>query len=74
MNFGKTIKTKRLIREVTLRQFCRDLGIDASYWSKVERDLMPAPRSIEQLEKIANYLNIDIEELLDLAGNSWLIE
>jgi len=72
MDFGEAIRTKRIIRNVSLRQFCNDLDIDKSYWSKVERNLLSAPRSIDKLEKIAEYLGLDIEKLLDSAGRSWL--
>lgn len=59
MNFGNYIKSIRLERGVTLRDFCRQLDIDPSNWSKVERGKLPPPKSKLMLESIAKKLGIE---------------
>ncbi len=44
MNFGEMIKTLRLARKQTLRQFCFEFGHDPSNWSKIERGVNPPPK------------------------------
>jgi transcriptional regulator with XRE-family HTH domain len=56
--FGELIKTLRLDRDIGLREFCRQLSIDASNWSKVERGILPPPQGDEKLEQIAEVLGI----------------
>ena len=56
--FGKFVKDERLAKGVGLREFCRNLGIDASNWSKVERGTLAPPRDEKKLKKIANILEI----------------
>ena len=41
--FGDFIKEKRINKEITLREFCRQLELDASNWSKIERGVMSPP-------------------------------
>lgn len=72
LKFGEFVKQLRLERRITLRSFCSLTGYDPSNWSKIERNLQPAPRSKEMLERIANVLHIgkDSDEwftLIDLA-------
>ena len=57
---------KRLEREITLRQFCRDLEVDPSNWSKIERGIAPAPKSKEFRERIAEVLALNTEEIATL--------
>lgn len=56
--FGEFIKTLRLDRDIGLREFCRQLSIDASNWSKVERGILPPPQGDEKLDQIAEVLDI----------------
>ena len=56
--FGEFIKTLRLDRDIGLREFCRQLSIDASNWSKVERGILPPPQGDEKLDQIAEVLGI----------------
>lgn len=56
--FGKFVKDERLAKGVGLREFCRNLGIDASNWSKVERGTLAPPQDEKKLKKIANILGI----------------
>jgi transcriptional regulator with XRE-family HTH domain len=44
MKFGEMIKTMRLARKQTLRQFCFEFGHDPSNWSKIERGVNPPPK------------------------------
>ena len=71
--FGSFIKEKRLNADLTLREFCRLLGEDASNWSKVEREVLPPPRDEMKLRKIAAVLGFkehsdELNTLLDLAS------
>jgi len=56
--FGEFIKTLRLEREISLREFCRVAGIDTSNWSKIEREILPPPKSKELLESIRQTLSL----------------
>ncbi len=71
--FGKFVKDLRLKANLTLREFCRKLGEDASNWSKVERGKLLPPRDEDKLKKIAVILGIpedsnDWNTLFDLAS------
>ena len=75
MAFGEFVKQKRLEAKLTLRSFCVAISFDPSNWSKVERGILPAPDSLELLEKINTVLGIkekssDWYELIDLAAIS----
>lgn len=59
--FGGFIKEKRLSIQITLREFCKKASVDPSNWSKVERGILPPPKSREILEAIAFALDINIE-------------
>jgi len=58
-SFGNYIKQLRIERNITLRKFCIETNLDPSNWSKVERNLLPPPKSREVLDRIANVLTID---------------
>lgn len=71
--FGEFVKIKRLEKELSLREFCRQLSEDASNWSKVERQLVAPPKDETKLKKIAGILGIeqgspDWDTLYDLAN------
>lgn len=71
--FGDFIKQKRLEKELSLREFCKQLNEDASNWSKIERGKLAPPQDEQKLEKIAQMLGIerdsgDWEKLTDLAS------
>jgi transcriptional regulator with XRE-family HTH domain len=57
--FGGYVKEVRLNRRLSLREFCRQLGEDASNWSKVEREIMAPPQDRLKLERIADILGIE---------------
>ena len=56
--FGEYIKILRIKERITLREFCRSAGIDPSNWSKIERGLMPPPKSKEVLESVRKAIGL----------------
>jgi transcriptional regulator with XRE-family HTH domain len=56
--FGEFIKSLRIEQDIGLREFCRRLRIDASNWSKVEREILAPPQDKDKLDQIAEVLNI----------------
>jgi transcriptional regulator with XRE-family HTH domain len=73
LTFGEFIKQLRLQNRITLREFCRLSGIDPSNWSKIERGMLPPPKSKLMLEEIAKILKVkknsdDWYTLMDLAA------
>lgn len=49
MSFGAFVKQKRIEQQKTLRQFCKENGLDPSNWSKIERGINPPPKDGEKL-------------------------
>jgi transcriptional regulator with XRE-family HTH domain len=77
MDFGTFIKNKRIEKGQTLREFCRKAKLDPSNWSKIERGLLPPPKSRPVLEEIALTLGLsknsqDWHMLFDLASISYI--
>jgi len=73
--FANFIREKRIAAGLTLREFCRLTGFDASNWSKIERGLLTPPQSKNVLDEIATVLKIEngseqYKEMLDLAALS----
>lgn len=73
MGFGKNIKELRLNKRLSLREFSRQIQMDASNWNKIEREVKPPPQDEDRLMKIAQILDIPIESdqystLRDLAA------
>lgn len=58
MTFGKFIREKRLKLNLTLREFCKQNDFDVAYISRLENDLMNAPKDKTNLTKLAKSLNI----------------
>ena len=72
-SFGKFLKEMRAKQGLTLREFCRLANLDPSNWSKVERGILPPPKSSQVMTDIASVLLIekgsdDWNELFDLAA------
>ena len=70
MTFGEYTKAARLAVRLTLRAFSRQIGMDPSNWSKIERGVIPPPANDTQTSKIAEILKLSPEqkqELEDLA-------
>lgn len=71
--FGEFIKKRRMDKGLGLREFCKQIEIDASNWSKVERGVLSPPQDEEKLRNIAQALGIEIKseewkEMNDLAN------
>ena len=64
MFLGKRIKELREEKGLLQRQLAAELEIDTPMYSKIERGERKAKR--EQVQKLAELLNIDSEELLTL--------
>ncbi|MCJ7446542.1 MAG: helix-turn-helix domain-containing protein [Bacteroidales bacterium] len=78
-SFANFIRDKRIAAGLTLREFCRLIGFDASNWSKIERGIKTPPKSKKVLDEIATVLKIKTgsqgyKELLDLAALSTIPE
>ena len=78
-SFADFIRGKRIAAGLTLREFCRLTGFDASNWSKIERGIKTPPQSKKVLDNIAMVLKIKTgsqvyKELLDLAALSTVPE
>ena len=56
--FSDTIKSLRLEKRLTLRDFCERAGLDPSNWSKVERGVNPPPGDVETLERLADFFGL----------------
>lgn len=53
MKIQDLVKKLRIEKGLTLRDFCRKMGIDAANWSKAERGLIPFPK-----HRIADILKV----------------
>lgn len=56
--FSDTVKTLRLEKRLTLRDFCEHARLDPSNWSKVERGVNPPPGDVETLERLADFFGL----------------
>ncbi|MCK4445563.1 MAG: helix-turn-helix domain-containing protein [Candidatus Marinimicrobia bacterium] len=56
--FGEFVKNLRNERRITLRGFCRSAGIDPGNWSKIERGLLPPPKSKEVIESVRKAIGL----------------
>jgi transcriptional regulator with XRE-family HTH domain len=68
MNFGERIRDLRKARQLTQREFAEKLGIDYTYVSKIENGKNDHPPSEAVIVLMAHLLDVDSEELLNLAG------
>ena len=69
-NFGAYLCEKREERDITLREFARQLGVSAPFLSDVEKN-RSAPLIPERLEKAAEILHLSSEEkseMYDIVG------
>lgn len=77
MTFGTFVKEARIKAGLTLRGFCKIMTIDPGNWSKIERGILPPPKSKRVLREIAKKLNFpensdDWHALFDLASISFI--
>jgi len=56
--FNDTVKSLRLQKRMTLRDFCEQVGLDPSNWSKVERGVNPPPGDVGVLERLAEFFGL----------------
>ena len=56
--FGQLFKKLRIKQHKTLRQLCLENGFEPSNVSRIERGLLPPPRSTEKLTRYAEALGI----------------
>ena len=74
-SFGSFIRERRIENGTTLRSFCKVVGLDTAYVSRLENDLIPAPQAKERLDQFAAALGIpesgpERQEMFDLASAS----
>ena len=67
-NFGNILKQSRKTRGLSLKEVSKMVGVDIALLSKIERGIRPGTK--EQINKLANCYDLDIDGLLDL----WLSE
>jgi transcriptional regulator with XRE-family HTH domain len=70
--FHETIKDLRLKRKLTLRDFCEQVSLDPSNWSKVERGVNPPPNDVVLLERLADFFKLSGTEKLSLMDSAAL--
>ena len=69
--FHEKVKALRIEKRLTLRDFCRQMSLDPSNWSKVERGINPPPGDVATLEKLAQFFDLtgpDKNEFIDAAS------
>lgn len=64
MMFSEKVKSLRIQKRLTLRDFCDQTSLDPSNWSKVERGINPPPGDISQLERLADFFELTGQEKL----------
>ena len=65
--FGATVRREREKLDIGLREMAKKIGISPTYLSKVERDEFPPPAE-DKVKALAEILDLDVDELLALAG------
>ena len=71
--FGEFIKNRRINKGLGLREFCKQIEMDASNWSKIERGVHSPPQDEEKLRNIGMTLGINFgseewKKMKDLAN------
>ncbi|WP_108425042.1 helix-turn-helix domain-containing protein [Flagellimonas amoyensis] len=66
-SLGKTLKSLRTLKELTLKDVEQKLGISNAYLSQLENDKVKQP-SANTLYKLAKLYNVDLDILLYSAG------
>lgn len=70
--FSETVKSLRLQKRLTLRDFCQQVGLDPSNWSKVERGVNPPPGDVAVLERLAGFFRLAGQEKLQFMDQAAL--
>jgi transcriptional regulator with XRE-family HTH domain len=66
LKFGEFVRTTRLKLNIGLREFATQIGISATYVSKMEMGDYAPPKE-ENIKKMANILKVDEDKLLSMA-------
>ena len=66
--FGKLIRKARRDKEYSQRELAKLIGVNFTYLSKLENDHADYPPSKEVIQSLANHLDLDNQELTQLAG------
>lgn len=69
--FGEHAKDRRIAAGMTLRSFCREIEMDPSNWSKIERGVLAPPDDSDLLGRITGLLGLNSteqQEFADLAA------
>jgi transcriptional regulator with XRE-family HTH domain len=65
---GERIRRKRVEARIGLRQAARQVGVSATFLSRIETGAEQAPPSERVIAELAALLNDDFDELMGLAG------
>lgn len=68
MNFGDQIKDLRKQQHMTQRELADELGVNFTYISKIENGKLDVLPSEDLIRRMAQILETNAEDLLDLAG------
>lgn len=72
LSFGALFHALRIKRKITLRQFCIKNGFDSGNISKMERNMLSPPNSVDKLMELVKSLDpsdFDIELMSCAAQN-----
>lgn len=58
---GEKIKEARLDSRKSLEQICAEVGLSRTYWYDIEKETVRGTLSFENLQKIQEVLNLDLE-------------
>ena len=67
VSFGEYVKLVRMSKGISIRGIARELQINATYISKVEREEMPPPAE-DVITRLATVLELDKDDLMIMAG------
>jgi len=67
-HFGELLREKRLARKYSLRKFAELVGLSPTYLSQVEQGKVERPPTAERVQKMAEILGENADELIALAG------
>ncbi len=71
-SFGGLLRRYRTQKKITLREFCKSIGVDAGNYSKLESSKLSPPKSIQGIEFYVTLLDLNSiqrESLLVAAYN-----
>lgn len=67
VTFGQVLREMRLAKKLSLRKFAELVGVSPTYLSQVEQDNVDPPTA-ERVQRIAEILGENADELISLAG------